>query len=426
MRIWFAVTLTALTTTLTGATPLTAQQLAVNSSIRPEIRPSDLVTPDLQPTQISATSQPGFERWLQGFRKRALAQGIRAQVFDAAFRGVTYDASIIARDRNQSEFTKQIWEYLDSAVSNARVKNGRASVAKHTAVLSRIEAKYGVEKEIVAAIWGLETSYGAFFGDTNTIQALATLAYDPRRSAFFEQQTLDALRILQAGDISKLQGSWAGAMGHTQFMPTSYIAHAQDFNRDGRRDIWGKDPTDALASTAAYLQHNGWKKGQPWGIEVILPKGFDYANSTERVKKPVSYWNRQGVRLVNGKQIPNHGRSSILLPAGHRGAAFVIFDNFQVLETYNTADAYVIGVGHLADRIAGAGAIRGNWPRGDKPLSFTEKKEMQKRLLAKGFDPAGLDGIIGPRTIAAVQAFQASVGMVPDGYVSKEVLGRLR
>ena len=144
------------------------------------------------------------------------------------------------------------------------------------------------------------------------------------------------------------------------------------------------------------------------------------------MKKPVNYWNRQGVRLVNGKQIPNHGRSSILLPAGHRGAAFVIFDNFQVLETYNTADAYVIGVGHLADRIAGAGAIRGNWPRGDKPLSFTEKKEMQKRLLAKGFDPAGLDGIIGPRTIAAVQAFQASVGMVPDGYVSKEVLGRLR
>jgi len=404
-----------------------AQSTSVTKSLVPQARPAGASVAEVTAV-VPVASPSGFSRWLSGFRKRALAQGITPAVYDRAMRGVRYNADIVAKDRNQSEFTKQIWDYLDTAVSAARVKNGRNAVAKYATTLSRIEAKYGVEKEVVAAIWGLESAYGTFRGNTSTIEALASLAFDPRRSAFFEAQLIDALKILQSGDTSakNLRGSWAGAMGHTQFMPSSFIEHAQDFNRDGRRDIWGDDPTDALASAAAYLAHHGWTKGQPWGVEVTLPRGFDYAITSERFKKHTRDWVRLGVKSVSGKPLPNYRNASILLPAGHTGPAFMIFPNFQVIEKYNTADAYVIGVGHLASRIAGGPTIKGTWPRGDPALSFTEKQEMQRRLLARGIDPEGVDGIIGPRTIAAVQAFQKSVGMVPDGYVSIGVLKRLR
>ncbi len=404
-----------------------AETLAVDHSLRPPARPGKARVAEV-PVTAPATARTGFRRWVGQFRKRALAQGIRADVFDRAFRGVRYNAAIVAKDRNQSEFTTQIWDYLDSAVSAARVRNGRAALARFGTVLTRIEARYGVEKEVVAAIWGLESSYGAVRGSTPVIEALATLAYDTRRPAFFETQVLAALRILQAGDTTagNMVGSWAGAMGHTQFMPGSYLDHAQDFDRNGRRDIWGDDPTDALASTAAYLAHHGWTKGQPWGMEVLLPGGFDYSITSERVKRPTRDWVRMGVKSAHGLRLPNHRRSSILLPAGHKGAAFLIFDNFQVIEKYNTADAYVIGVGHLADRLGGGAAIRSGWPRGDRALSFSEKQEMQRHLLARGFDPEGVDGIIGPRTIAAVQEFQKTIGLVPDGYPSLSVLKRLR
>jgi len=405
-----------------------AQSLAVERSLVPEVRPNQPVT-DVVPVQSNASVPSGaFGRWVTAFRKRALAQGIRGDVFDQAFQGVQYNADIVAKDRNQSEFTKQIWDYLSTAVSAARVKNGRAALKKYATALTRIEARYGVDKEVVTAIWGLESAYGTFRGNTPIIEALASLAYDPRRGAFFEQQLIAALRIVQAGDVapSGMRGSWAGAMGHTQFMPVSYLAHGQDFNGDGRRDIWGDDPVDALASAAAYLAANGWTKGQPWGMEVVLPAGFDYSNTSERVKKPTQFWTRQGVRSAHGLTIPNYRDSSILLPAGHTGPAFIIFPNFQVIETYNTADAYVIGVGHLASRIGGGPAIRASWPTTDRALAFGEKQEMQRRLLALGFDPKGVDGIIGPRTIAAVQDFQKSIGWVPDGYVSAKVLNQLR
>ena len=404
-----------------------AQNLSVTSSMAPPARPGNTGVADVRGVTPVASST-GFSKWLAGFRKRALAQGIKSAVYDRAMRGVRYNADIVAKDRNQSEFTKQIWDYLDTAVSAARVSNGRAALSKHATTLRKIEAKYGVEKEVIAAIWGLESAYGTFRGNISTIEALASLAYDPRRSAFFEQQLIDALKILQSGDttVASLTGSWAGAMGHTQFMPSSYLEHAQDFARDGRRDIWGDDPTDALASAAAYLASNGWTKGQPWGVEVRLPRGFDYAITSERFKKPTREWVRMGVRSVNGRPLPNYRNSSILLPAGHTGPAFLIFSNFQVIETYNTADAYVIGVGQLANRLGGGAPIKGTWPRNDRALSFGEKQEMQRRLLARGFDPQGVDGIIGPRTIAAVQAFQKSINMVPDGYVSIGILNRLR
>ena len=258
--------------------------------------------------------------------------------------------------------------------------------------------------------------------------ALATLAYDTRRGPFFEGQLLAALTIVQSGDTgaTAMTGSWAGAMGHTQFIPTSYLAHAVDFTGDGRRDIWSDDPTDALASTAAYLANAGWQTGRPWGVEVTLPPGFDYGETGERVKKPVTDWQALGVRMADGGPLPDHGPASVLLPAGALGAAFLIFANFQVIEKYNTADAYVIAVGHLADRIAGGPPIRAAWPRQDRALKFDERVELQQRLAAAGFDPGAADGKIGPNTIAAVRAFQRSIGAVPDGYASLAMLQKLR
>ena len=313
-------------------------------------------------------------------------------------------------------------------MSEDRVRNGRAAVEKNRQLLAEIEQRYGVEAEVVAAIWGLESAYGTFRGSTPVIESLASLAYDGRRGSFFEQQLVAALKILQAGHVrlADFTGSWAGAMGHTQFIPTSFLSFAQDFRGDGRRDIWTDDPTDALASTAAYLAEHGWQKGLPWGMEVTLPDGFDYALAGERVKKPVGEWTALGIRDVAGQPVPDLGRSSILLPAGAQGAAFLIFDNFHVIERYNTADAYVIAVGHLADRIRGGPPLRAGWPRDDRALSFAEKQEMQQLLTARGFDSGGVDGIMGPNTIAAIRAFQGSIGALPDGYGSLDILKKLR
>ncbi|MGV6811338.1 MAG: lytic murein transglycosylase [Brevirhabdus sp.] len=410
---------TALIVAMVLATPVGA--------FAPEVSP--LPVPRLMKGPIVEVAQPArFKNWIRAFRARAKAQGISEATLDRAFRGVKYRADVIEKDRNQSEFTKQIWEYLDTAVSGTRVKNGKAALRKKRQVLAKIERAYGVEAEVVAAIWGLESAYGTFRGDVPIIDALSTLAYDGRRGRFFEGQLVAALKILQAGDVTprKMTGSWAGAMGHTQFIPTSYLSFAVDFTGDGKRDIWSDNPADALASTAAYLKRHGWTYGQPWGMEVKLPRDFPFGLAGERIKKSPAEWNAMGIRTISGKPIPNHGRASILLPGGARGAAFVIFDNFHVIERYNTADAYVIAVGHLADRIQGGPPIKASWPRGDRPLSFTEKKEMQRLLTAKGFDTEGVDGIIGPNTIQAVREFQASIGLTPDGWVSLDILKRLR
>jgi membrane-bound lytic murein transglycosylase B len=396
---------------------------AVDPAIRAEAGSS------VEPEQlIRVASDAGFNRWIDGFRGRAMAKGITAATFDRAFRGVEYSASVIKKDRNQSEFTKAIWDYLNSAVSDSRVKNGKAALKKHRKLLDQIEARYGVDKEVVVAIWGLESAYGEVRGDNPLIASLATLAYDGRRGAFFESQLIAALKIIQSGDVSpeKMTGSWAGAMGHTQFIPTSYLAYAVDFTGDGKRDIWSNNPADALASTAAYLARFGWLKGRPWGVEVRLPADFDFGLTGDRVKKSPAEWAAIGVRAASGGKVPDHGAASILLPAGARGAAFMIFKNFQVIERYNAADAYVIGVGHLADRIGGGPAISASWPRDDRALVFAERKELQERLTRAGFTTGGVDGKIGPNTIAAVKAYQRAIGLLPDGYASLDILKRLR
>jgi lytic murein transglycosylase len=371
-------------------------------------------------------TQEGLEAWVAAFRPRALAAGIPAATFDAALRGVAFNASVVERDRNQNEFTKTVWDYLDTAVSADRVALGIKAVDRNRDLLERIEAEYGVEKEVVAAVWGLESAYGTYRGDLPVLGSLATLAYEGRRGAFFEAELIAALRIVAGGHVESFAGSWAGASGHTQFMPSSWEDFAVDFDGDGKRNLWGEDPADALASTANYLRHWGWTKGQPWGLEVRLPKGFDYDQTTERVVKPVADWVALGVAPVAGGVLPDHGPGSILLPGGARGAAFLIFPNFQVIEKYNTADAYIIGIGHLADRIKGGPPIAATWPRELRALTLEERRELQERLVQAGFDPGGVDGRMGPKTVAAVKAFQKAKGLVPDGYPSLEVLTLLR
>ena len=409
------------------AATLAPSGLAPSRSLRPVLRPAALQAEAALLARVTGT-QEGFDNWVRDFRQRALEQGIRAATFDAAFKEAEFNRKVVERDRNQSEFTKTIWDYLDSAASAARVRNGKAALRKHADLLDRIEETYGVQKEIVVAIWGLESAYGTFRGSTPVIESMASLAYDGRRGAFFEQQLIDALTIVQTGDTTpdRMKGSWAGAMGHTQFMPGSFRQLAVDFDGDGKRNIWEDDPTDALASTAHYLKSNGWKTDVPWGVEVRLPKGFDYLEAKREITRLPSAWARKGVVGLDGEPIKDFGTASVLLPAGHKGAAFLIFDNFEVIETYNTADAYVIGVGHLADRIAGGAPIKAKWPRSDRALSFKERIELQKRLTASGFDTEGIDAKIGPLTVEAVRSFQRSLGLVPDGYASPALLQKLR
>ena len=381
-----------------------------------------------EPAAEASGDDTGLRAWVKDFRPRALQQGIDPDVFGRALDTVSYDPEVIRRDRNQSEFTKTIWDYLDTATSDLRVQNGQKALAQWQRTLEEIEVKYGVEKEIVTAIWGLESAYGSFRGGDRVLDSLATLAYDARRAEFFEGELFDALRILQAGDTDadQLRGSWAGAMGHTQFMPSSFHAHAVDWDGDGRRDIWGDDPSDALASTAAYLKHFGWTEGQPWGVEVALPEGFDYLLADRAVTKTPAEWADLGVTALDGGAVADHGPASILLPAGAEGAAFMIFPNFAVIERYNTADAYVIGVGHLADRIGGAGEIQQDWPREDRALSFNERIELQTLLTEAGFDTQKIDAKIGPLTVNAVRSYQKAEGIAPDGYASPRLLARLR
>jgi membrane-bound lytic murein transglycosylase B len=391
--------------------------------------PLETSEPPLSRSIASPSVQPAsFAAWRDGFRGRALSQGIRPEVFDAAFRGVGVNADVVRLDSGQAEFTKPIWEYLDGAASPSRVEAGRAKRSQLDPTLAAIERRYGVDRQVVLAIWGMESNYGGNRGGMPVIESLATLAYEGRRRAFAEEQLVAALRILQAGDVAPeaMRGSWAGAMGHTQFMPASYLALAVDFNGDGRRDVWSDDPTDALASAANYLAHNGWQRGRPWGVEVRLPQGFNYGSADQSNRRPVADWRARGVTRIDGAPLPDHGLAAIVAPAGARGPAFAVYQNFFVIKTYNNATSYAMGVGHLGDRIMGGGGVVAGWPRGERELSRTEKVELQERLMARGHDTGTTDGVIGPNTIAAIRAFQSSQGLTPDGFATTALLQQLR
>ena len=343
---------------------------------------------DLRPAPNSA-----YDAWVASFRERAAAEGISQSTLTTAFQGTGFLPGVVTRDRNQTEFSRTLEDYLSIAASDERVQKGRAAFARHRGLLNTLEGRYGVDAKIITAIWGLESFYGERRGEVPVISATSTLAFDGRRGRFFEQQLIAALRIVQNGDIpaSRMTGSWAGAMGHTQFIPTSYLQFAVDFTGDGRRDIWSDDPSDALASAAAYLQRNGWTPGLRWGGEL-------------------------------GSGTP----SGTVIQPQPGGPRFDTTSNFRVIKRYNNSDAYAIGVGHLADRIGGAGPLRGSFPPDENGLTKADRISLQQRLTARGFDTQGADGVIGANTETAIRAYQASRGLPVTGTPSQALLQSLR
>lgn len=369
-----------------------------------------------------------FADWQAGFRVKALAAGIPVAVFDEAFRGVIPSKKIVELDGAQPEFVRPISDYLGRAVSPRRISDGQRELQARGAVLAEIEARYGVNRETVIAIWGMETAYGAIRGNFDVIRALATLANDGRRQEWAEGELIAALTILQSGDIGqhRMVGSWAGAMGHTQFMPSSYLTFAQDFRGEGRRDVWSDDPTDALASTARYLAHHGWTMDQPWGMEVRLPADFNFMLADRFLMRPAVFWNDIGVRGVDGAAIPDHGPAAMLAPMGADGPVFLTFGNFDVIKTYNRSNAYALAIGHLGDRMIGGAPWQAAWPKNVLPLNRADRTDLQERLTAMGYDTQGSDGMIGPNSERAIRAFQLDSGLVPDGLASDVLLRQVR
>ncbi|WP_238364119.1 lytic murein transglycosylase [Mesobacterium pallidum] len=379
-------------------------------------------------TAMQAVPNAGYDAWVAAFRGRAAAGGISESVLAAAFRSAGYLPEVIERDRNQAEVQRSLEDYLAIVAREEKVQAGRAALASRRSLLSEIEGRYGVPAEVVTAIWGMESNYGTRRGDIPVIAATSTLAYDGRRGVFFEKQLMAALRILQRGDTSadRMLGSWAGAMGHTQFIPTTFEAYAVDFRGDGRRDIWGEDPTDGLASAAAYLANSGWQRGESVALEVRLPSGFDTRLAGRGSGRTVGNWQALGVRPVAGGNLPGLGAASILLPGGGSGPAFMIGRNFDTVLRYNNAEKYGLGIGYLSRRIAGDPALTRGFGPDETGLTQAERRELQERLNARGFDAGTPDGVIGSGTEAAITAFQRSVGLPATGKASPDLLRRLR
>ncbi|APE31486.1 murein transglycosylase [Halomonas aestuarii] len=368
-----------------------------------------------------------FDAWLSRFRQEARAEGISASTLSRALEGLRYRPRVIELDRSQPEFVRPIWQYLDSAVSATRVTNGRQRLDAHRDTAREMERRYGVPPEVIVAIWGIESNYGSNFGDFSTLEALATLAFDGRRHDFARAELLAALRILDKGDITpdRMLGSWAGAMGHTQFMPSSFEAYAVDGDGDGRRDIWGSIP-DVMASTAHYLDRASWQPGQPWGVEVRLPDGFDYAQTELTHRQSSHEWAERGVQTLSGDPLPDFTAASVLVPGGAEGPAFLVGPNFRAILRYNNATSYALAVGTLADEIAGREGVVQGWPREQQPLSRRQVREMQHLLNQRGFEVGDPDGIMGPNTRRGLREFQAAIGTTPDGFATLSLLQRLQ
>jgi membrane-bound lytic murein transglycosylase B len=381
-------------------------------------------------TVTPSLADAGFQRWVQQFRSVAGQNGISGSTFDRAFQGVTApDPEVLEKARYQPEFRAPVWDYFDNRVNENAIETGRQMARQWKRWLDHIEQRFGVDRHILLAIWSIESNYGAILANDrvmrNAVRSLATLAYaDKRRAKFARQQLLAALKILQNGDIdvSHLTGSWAGALGHTQFIPTSYQAYAVDVDGDGRRDIWNSIP-DALASAANLLARNGWRTGETWGYEVVLPPGRKFPAGTMSLDR----WASIGVVRVNGRDFPRGSDSAELkVPDGRAGPAFLMTRNFFVLKRYNNADKYALAVGLLADQIAGYGGLARDWDRPFTRLTSDETEELQRRLSALGYYDGPIDGKIGSGSRDAIKAVQGRLGLTQDGHPSKEVLSTLR
>ena len=371
---------------------------------------------------------PSLAALVDTLAAEATAQRISRATLERAFAGLTRDPEVVALSKAQPEHERTVGQYVEALVSPARIEAGRARLLELADALSAIESVYGVDRRVVVAVWGIESNYGTSQGDRNVIRSLATLMLeDQRRPEFWKRELLAALRILEQGDIepAAMTGSWAGAMGHTQFMPTSYQRLAVDFDGDGRRDIW-RSTVDALASTAKYLKTSGWVTGLPAAIEVVLPPSFDFALTATGVDLPAASWRDRGLTLANGAPLPAiDGKLRVLLPAGAQGPAFLVSANFGVILRYNAAVPYALAVSHLADRLGGAGPIAAPWPA-ERALSRTEREELQQLLAARGLNVGGVDGLIGSLTRTAIRSYQKTAGLPEDGHPGLQLLERLR
>jgi membrane-bound lytic murein transglycosylase B len=404
--------------------------MAACASTPPKPTPPQ-ATPVVRPASVPP-ARPGsgdvkFEAFLAQARTEALAQGITAETFDNATAGIAPLPAILAMNANQPEFSRPIWSYLDSAVSARRIADARFLLTRYGDVLDRIAAQSGVPKEILVAVWGLESDYGADSGSFNLFAALATLAYDGPRASYAKPEFLAALRIYQERRyaLSEMVGSWAGAFGQTQFTPTTFLKYAADGDGDGVIDLW-RSPPDALASAARLLSEQGWVRDQPWGYEVMLPDNFLYEDAEPDNVKPVAEWSARGVKTATGDALPaSDANAAIYLPAGARGPAFLVFPNFSVILKYNNAASYALAISLLADRMAGKEPVRHAWPRDERALSRSERISFQTDLQKLGFDPGTPDGVLGRRTRAALRQYQKSKSLLADGFPTASMLEML-
>lgn len=377
---------------------------------------------------LMAHAHPGFDQCLAKLRTEAGSKGVTQATFDRYAANQKPDMDIIALLDRQPEFTTPIWDYMAGLVDERRVADGREMLQRWAPQLAEIERQYGVDPATVVAIWGVESDYGRVFGKRPVVESLATLSCIGRRQAFFRGELFHALNILQEGHVNpeSFTGSWAGAFGHTQFMPSTFNRIAVDFDGDGRRDLIGNIP-DALASTANYLARSGWRTDERWGFEVRLPENFDASRAGRKNKQPMSTWAAHGVRRVDGSALPAGSTAAgLLLPAGGAGPAFLVLKNFDAIFSYNAAESYSLAIAHLSDRIRGGSEFVTPWPTDDPGLSRAERSEVQERLIALGHDIGEVDGIIGTKTRHVIQQLQPSLNLKPDGRAGQKLLNALR
>lgn len=375
-----------------------------------------------------ARAQSGdFDAFLASLRGEARAAGVSDRTFSSAIAGLTFDPGPVRSSGGQGEFSRPFWDYVNGAVSPGRIAAGKAAVSRAAPAFQWIKTNLGVDREVVAGIWGMESNFGAGMGSSDVLRSTASLAFRGVRGDFYRAEFIAALKILDEGHVPRagLVGSWAGAMGQPQFIPSSFLKYAIDADGDGRKDIW-RSTMDALGSAANHLKRDGWETGLPWGFEVIVPDGFDWDYGDRTARHPFNQFSRLGVRRPGGAAMPGQGTAGLFLPTGIRGPAFLVTDNFEVIRQYNTSDSYALAVGHLGDRIFGGPPIQAAWPKGERQLSNAEVAELQRLLLARGHAVGRIDGRIGQGTRKFVQIEQKRLGMVPDGHPSPAVLARLR
>jgi glucose-6-phosphate 1-epimerase len=381
------------------------------------------------PAPIPLAADPVYAQCLASLRGVAEKQGITPATFDKHTAGLTADMTVLDLLDAQPEFTTPLWDYLSGLVDDQRVADGRAALDAHRDLLARVSQAYGVDAETVVAVWGVESDFGRVFGKRPLLVSLSTLSCFGRRQPFFRGEFLATLKLLQDGDIQAegLSGSWAGAFGHTQFMPTTYARIAVDFDDDGRRDLVGSIP-DALASTANYLVRSGWRTGESWGHEVKLPPGFDVAQAGRTNRKPLPAWIAQGITRIDGQPLPADDRAAaLLIPTGANGPAFLVFKNYDAIYAYNAAESYALAIALLSDRLRGGTGIAAAWPTDDPGLSRVQRRQLQTLLLARGYGIGAADGMVGTLTRRAIQAEQVRLGLQPaDGRAGAKILAALQ